>query len=206
MRNSDGLVLVAPADGEPFSTGPWVIGGSRGHGVAVDLAIGGARYGIVAAYGWQEVRIEYGASSYRPEFAAAHQVQAGVVAFPTATTSIRLGADAAFGRHTTSIPGALDWESCTAGDRGCEFGGSPDYAGASLGGTPLPDYLRLDLGVRKHWHLGLGGRDSQMAVFGTVTNLLGHRNLLTYAHDATGPVEIVLRRPGLLVVGVDASF
>jgi hypothetical protein len=206
LRNSEGLVLVAPADGEPFSTGPWVIGGSRGHGVAADLAIGGARYGVVAAYGWQELQVESGATRYVPEFAATHQAQAGVVLFPTATLSVRLGADAAFGRRTTRIPGALDWESCNLGD--CEFAGSPHYGGGSLGATPLPDYLRLDFGVRKHWHLGLGGRDAQMAVFGTVTNVLGHRNVLTYAQDpASGaPVEILLHPRDLLVAGIDAQF
>ena len=208
MRDSQGLVLVAPADGEPFSTGGWAIGGSRGHGAALDLAISGARYGVVAAYGWQELRVESGGTSYVPEFAAAHRAQAGVVVFPNATLSIRLGADAAFGRRTTRIPGALDWESCNLADQGCEFAGSPHYGSESLGGTPLPDYLRLDLGVRKHWHLGLAGRDAQMAVFGTVTNLLGHRNLLTYARDpASGaPVEILLHPAGLLVAGIDAQF
>jgi hypothetical protein len=208
MRDSEGLVLVAPADGEPFSTGPWVVGGSRGHGAALDLAISGARYGVVAAYGWQELRVEYGGTSYVPEFAAAHQAQAGVVVFPNATLSIRLGAEAAFGRRTTRIPGALDWESCNLADQGCEFAGSPHYGGEPLGATPLPDYLRLDLGARKHWHLGLGGRDAQMAVFGTVSNLLGHRNILTYARDpASGaPVEILLHPPGLLVAGIDAQF
>jgi hypothetical protein len=62
--------------------------------------------------------------------------------------------------------------------------------------------------MRKHWHLGLGGRDGQVAVFGTATNLLAHRNVLTYAQDpASGaPVEILLHPVGLLVAGIDAQF
>ncbi|HEY3217372.1 MAG TPA: TonB-dependent receptor [Candidatus Eisenbacteria bacterium] len=207
-RRSRSLVLVAPRDGEPFTTGAFAIGDGRARGLALDLSAGAARWGLVASYGWQRVRFSYGDSSYVPEHGAAHLLEGGVIVYPTATTSVRLGASAAMGRHTTSIPGAFEWESCNLRDQGCEFGGSPHYGGEPLGGTPLPAYARLDLGLRQHWHLKVGGRDGLVALFGTYSNLLGRRNLLTYAYDpASGDrMGIELRPAAPLVVGLDWRY
>jgi hypothetical protein len=145
---------------------------------------------------------------YVPDFGTAHLLDAGVIFFPTATSSIRLGATGALGRRGTAPSGAVEWEACNLRDRGCELGGSPHYDGAALGGTRLPGYLRLDLGVRQHWHVHLGGRDAVVALFGTVTNVLGRNNVLTYAGDpATGARTAVEMRPfAPLVVGLDWQF
>lgn len=207
-RRSDDLLLVAPADGEPFSTGRFAIGSSTGHGAGLDFALAGSRYGMLVAYGWQEVTMEADGTRYVPETGTRHQLQAGVTVFPTATTSVRLGAVGAFGRRSTRIPGAFDWASCNLVDEGCEFAGSPHYGDEPLGGARLPDLVRLDLGVRQHWDFAAGGRSGQIAVYGTVSNLLGRRNVLTYARDpATGQsIDVLLRPAGLLVVGMDASF
>jgi hypothetical protein len=72
----------------------------------------------------------------------------------------------------------------------------------------LPAYFRLDLGLRKHWHLEVAGRDVELALFGTVTNLLGRRNVLAVATDpVTGKkTEIEMRPLAPLVVGLDWRF
>jgi hypothetical protein len=204
-RNARHQVLVAPRDGEPFSTGGFVVGSGSARGVAVDLAAGSARWGVVASYGWQRIRLSYGDSSYVPEHGAEHRFEGGVVVHPTVTSAVRVGAMVEAGRRTTAIPSAFDWESCNLGDQGCEFGGSPHYGDEPLGATPLPAYARLDLGVRQHWHARVGGRDATIALFGTYSNLLGRENLLTYAYDpVTGQrTGIELRPAALLVVGLD---
>ena len=93
-------------------------------------------------------------------------------------------------------------------DRGCEFGGSPDYGDQPLGAMALPPYARLDLSVRQHWHAHVAGRDARVALFGTYTNLLSRKNLLTYSLDpATGErVGVELRPAAPLVVGLDWRF
>jgi len=208
MRRSDGLVLVAPRDGEPFSTGRFAIGSGAARGLSLEVAASSARYGVIASYGWQRVRLTYGDSSYVPEHGAAHLLDAGAIVFPTASTAVRLGAVALLGRRTTVVPGGFEWESCNLLDGGCEFAGSPIYGGEPLGGTPLPPYLRVDLGLRQHWHLELGGHDAVIAAFGAYSNILGRRNLLTYARDAASGrlVGIELRPQSPLVVGLDWRF
>jgi hypothetical protein len=163
---------------------------------------------LIANYAWQDIRYQYGDSSYAPNYGAQHLIEAGIIAFPTASTAVHIGVYAALGRRTTAVPGGIEWESCNLLDQGCEFVGSPDYGNEPLGANELPAYVRVDLGLRQHWHVGVAGRDASIAVFGTVTNLLGRKNLLTYARDPiTGElVGIELRPQGPLVVGVDWRF
>ncbi|MGH7526592.1 MAG: hypothetical protein ACREMX_07790, partial [Gemmatimonadales bacterium] len=208
LRDFGGLVLVAPRTGEPFATGGFATGSGSARGLSLEAAVTGTRYGLVASYGLQGVRLSHGDSSYVPVHGTRHLFEAGVILFPSATSSIRLGATAAMGRRATAVAGAFEWESCNLGDKGCEFGGSPRHATDGLGATRVPGYHRLDLGFRQHWHLHVAGRDASVALFGTITNLLGRRNILTVAADpATGaPVTIEMRPRSPLVVGLDWQF
>jgi hypothetical protein len=128
--------------------------------------------------------------------------------YPFSTSAVSLGGASALGVRVTAIPGAFEWESCNLRDQGCELGGSPHYGDAPLGATRLPDYARLDLGVRQHWHARLLGRDGLLALFATYSNLLGRRNLLTYSLDPdTGErVGVELRPAAVLVLGLDWRY
>lgn len=207
-RESDGLLLVAPVEPEPFSTRAFTVGSGTSRGVSVEAAMGGARYGLAASYGYQDTRFEHEDSSYVPEHGVRHVLEGGVTAFPTSSLSVRLGAVASWGRRTTVATGEFEWESCNLLDQGCEFSGSPHYVGDPLGGKALPTYFRMDLGARQHWDLDVGGRNLSMAVFGAVTNLLGWGNRLTYTRDpSTGRVDPVDMRPrSPLVFGIDWWF
>lgn len=208
IRWFDGLLLAAPAASEPFATGGFAVAGGRARGVSLDVSLSTSRYAFVASYGLQLERLGDLADGYIPVFATTHLLDTGLLFFPTTTTSVRVGVTAGAGRRATTPTGAIEWEACNLRDQGCELGGSPHYEGAALGATRLPPYLRLDVGVRQHWHLRVGGRDAVVAVFGTMTNILGRSNVLTYARDpltgAAGAVEMRPRAP--LVAGLDWQF
>ena len=207
-RTSDGLVLVAPLDGEPFSTGRFAIGSEDAWGATAEAAFSSARIGVLASYGFQHARLFYGDSSYVPEHALAHSLEGGVVVFPSASTTARVGVSAGWGRRTTIVPGGFEWESCNLLDRGCEFSGSPDYTGERLGATRLPPYCRVDVGLRRHWHLSVARRDATVALFGAFSNVLNRKNLLTYARDPRSGelIGIELRPTSALVAGLDWRF
>jgi hypothetical protein len=207
-RAFGGLVLVAPATAQPFATRGFAVGRGTARGAALELTASGARYALLASYGWSRVRLAYGDTTYVPDFAATHTLDAGVLFFPQAATAVRLSLSGAAGRRTTAVDGPFEWEGCNLGDQGCEFAGSPQRRHEPLGGTRLPAYLRVDLGVRRHWHLRLGGRTGMLGVHATVTNLLDRRNLLTVRVDpATGAREPVeMRARGPLVAGIDWRF
>jgi hypothetical protein len=207
-RHFDGLALVAPQNNAPFATAGFLKGLGNARGVSVEAGANGARYGIVASYGLQRVRLEYPDSSYVPDHAPTHSIEAGIIVFPSPTADIRLGLQSALGRRTTAILGTFEWEACNLLDQGCEFDGSPGERAGPLGGTRLPAYLRVDLGVRKHWHVNVAGRDGLFAVFGTATNLLGRKNILTIVENPTTGLRtrIEMRPRSPLVVGIDWRF
>jgi len=134
-RRSDGLVLVAPREGEPFATTGLIVGSSAARGASVDAALNAAHYGIFVSYGLQRVRMRYGSGSYTPDHGATHLLSGGAIVFPTTTTSVRLGVSGQFGRRTTTVASGFEWEACNLLDRGCELAGSPHVKAAYLGGA-----------------------------------------------------------------------
>ena len=208
LRALRDLVLVAPATGEPFAVSALVAGKATARGASLDAAFGSARFGAVATYAVQRVRYEGGATTFVPAHGATHFADVGVVAFPSPTISLRLGISGAAGRRTTRVASDFEWESCNISDRGCEFVGSPHHNGQPLGAAVLPAYLRGDIGVRKHWHADVGGRDGTIALYAVASNVFGHRNVLTFAPDPqTGAQTAVFMRPRApLVMGLDWRF
>jgi hypothetical protein len=202
-----GLVLVAPETGQAFATTGFTTGDGRIPGISFDATVASSRYGLMARYGWQRVQLEHGDTSYTPGYGTSHVLELGAIVFPSPTSSIRLGLTGGMGRRTTAVSGAFEWEACNLLDRGCEFAGDPQATGP-VGATRLPSYLRLDLGIRKHWHFNVHRRDVTLALFGTITNLLGRSNTLTVATDpATARRSTIEMRPrSPLVVGFDWRF
>jgi hypothetical protein len=207
-RGFDGLLLVAPREGEPFATDALTAGTGVARGVSVEAAVGGARFGFLASYGLQRVRFTHEGSTYVPEHGTSHLFEGGVSVYPTATSTVRVGIVGALGRRTTAISGGFEWEACNLLDGGCEFGGSPHYGAEPIGGVALPDYFRVDLGLRKEWRLRPGDRDARIGLFATITNLLGRTNVLTYAREPSTAerVAIEMRPRAPLVVGLDWRF
>jgi hypothetical protein len=201
-------LLVAPRDGEPFTTGRFAVGSNVARGASIEASLTRPRYAIVATYGLQHVRLTDGVMSYVPDHGATQLLEAGFIVGATRSLNVRLGMMAALGRRTTTVSSGLEWEACNLLDRGCEFSGTPHYAGEPLGATRLPPYLRVDLGVRKQWDLVLWGRGAQVALFGTVTNVFNRRNVLTYARTpATRELAAMEMRPlAPLLVGLDWRF
>jgi hypothetical protein len=200
-------MLVAPGEGEPFTLGHFAIGSAAARGLSFTAGFATSHLGVQGSYALQRVRYQEGGTAYTPVHGATQLLEGGMTVFPTATTSIKLGAIGELGRRTTIIANGFEWEACNIRDQGCEFSGSPSYGGEHLGGTTLPGYFRVDLGARKHWHLDLAGRHTMIAFFVTVTNLLGRTNILTYARAPNQDVVAIEMRPrSPLVIGIDWSF
>jgi hypothetical protein len=200
------LALAAPRTAGPFSVGGLVGGRGAASGMAVDAAFNSSGFGVIASYGWQHVRLRFDTTSFEPHHAVAHSLEAGVIAFPGNTWSVKLGATGVLGRRATPVVGSLEWESCNLLDRGCEFGGEPVTDPGALGSGALPWYARVDLGVRKHWHPAMAGRTASVALFATVTNLFGRRNVLGYT-QADGSGHVIGMRPrSVLLAGLDWSW
>jgi hypothetical protein len=207
-RDFTGLALVAPGSADPFATRGFTPGTGRAYGVSLEGAATRGPVAVLAGYGYQDVRLEYAGGGYVPSYGTVHSLEAGITFFPSPSYAIRLGYEGLTGRRTTSSLGEIEYEAVNLLDQGGEFGGSPAAWSGTLGGTALPAYHRLDLGMRKSWHTRIGGRDGVLAVFGTVSNLMGRENVLTFAVDpASGAATPVEMRPfSPVVVGIDWQF
>ena len=206
-RRLDSVAFIAPGTGSLFSTGALEIGSASVRGLSVDAAVSGSRIGLVADYGFQNVHNRAPGRTYVPSYAPTHRAQLGVVFHPSSTMSLRLASAGAWGRTTTALVGPVEWEACNLADNGCEFAGAAEH-GEELGETRLGAYIRTDLGLRKHWHLSLGGRDAMLALHGTLVNVLNRKNTLNYEIDpltgSVSPIDMLGLAP--LVVGVGLAF
>ncbi len=206
-RRLGSVAFIAAGTGSLFSSGPLEIGSASVQGLSVDVAVSGSRVGVMADYGFQKVRNRAPERTYVPWYAPTHRVQLGMVFHPSPTTSLRLASAGAWGRRATAIVGSVEWEACNLADNGCELAGAALH-GEGLGETRPGPYIRTDLGLRKHWHLGLGGRDAMLALHGTLVNVLNRRNTLNFAIDpltgSVSPIDMLSLSP--LVVGVELAF
>lgn len=182
-RRLNALVLPFHAR-EPFIDDSIVTATGRARGIALHVVVNVRRSSVRASYAWQDVRYSNGMGVYSPPFVAAHQLDAGAIFFITPTWSVRAGVTGATGQHARPVAGEIEWESCNLLDGGCEFAGSPDALLEPSAGDGLPAYWRTDIGVRKHWHVRISGADSQLAVFGTLTNVFSRRNVLRVVMDS----------------------
>lgn len=208
LRDFESLALVAPYTADPYATDGFAVGSGDAYGFSFEAGASGERYGFIAGYAYQHVNLQYPDGTYAPNYGAMHAIEAGLVLSPVSSYSVRIGFQSMMGRRTTAALGAFEWEACNLLDGGCEFAGSPSEWSEALGGTTLPAYYRLDLGVRKQWDMKLGGREGRLALFGTLTNLLAQMNVLTVAVDpSTGERSTVEMMPfSPLVVGIDWRF
>jgi len=199
------LLLVAPTEPGPFASAPPQRGSGHARGLSLEASGSSARVGWIARYDWQRISRQ-AERDFQPAHGAAHILSAGLMVHPDASWSLRVSADATLGRRGSEVRGPFEWEACNLVDGGCEFAGAP-RVGGTLGGTRLPAYVRADLGIRKHWHLSIGGRSTTLGAYGTVVNVLGRGNVLTYVRDGLGTLSAADMLPtGPLVVGLDWRF
>jgi len=207
-RVLEGLVLVAPATGQPFAVDSFSIGRAQAWGGAINVELIGARYRAVLDYGFGAVTYDVGSGTYRPGFAVSHSLAASLGYQASATLAVRSALRVDLGRPTTLVKGPFEWEACSIIEGGCEAQGSPQEVAGPLSGTRLPPYVRFDIGVRKHWHWRLLGRDVLLTGFATLSNVLNRGNLFGYTVDPeTGELSKLPSRPfSPLTVGLEWSF
>jgi hypothetical protein len=208
LREAHGLLFAAPESDGPFALDRVGAGSGSADGVAAEASWAGSRFTVVGAYAVQRVRNRHANGSFVPDYAATHRADLGANVYVTPTFAGQVAAQVVGGRRTTAMRGAFEWESCNLLELGCEFAGSPVTRAESLGAWRLPAYARLDVGLRKHWDLDVGGRRGVIGVFVYATNLLGRSNVLLITEDPeTGSRQAVEMRPRApLSAGLDWRF
>ncbi len=176
----DGLALVAPVTAQPFATGPPRKGDGTARGGELIFEHRGDRLKLQATYAIAAVTRRVDQFTYHPAFAPRHSVTAGLAYRLGSSTTLGVMVLGASGRPTTPIVDAFQGHPYDPLRGIGDFSGSPQHWNGPVDGARLPAYLRLDVSVRRDWHAPWLGTAGELSTFGSVDNVLGHHNALTY--------------------------
>lgn len=153
-RRLQNIVLAAPRAAAPFATDTFDIGSGHASGWYVAAQHAADRVQLDASYSVTHVSRGTTQMRYRPGFAAARSLSFGIAIRPLAHTTFRAAGFATEGRNAAMTLGDFTWNWEQAAGTSRSFQGTPRTA--LIGGSHLPPYLRLDLGVRHEIPLGRG--------------------------------------------------
>ena len=204
-RALHGLVLVAPVTGEPFATSAFATGSGHAWGGSASLTRRLERFSMQGFWSLGEVTRRTGAASYRPAFAPGQALALAAAYRVGSHTRLRTSIWASSGRTTTPLGDDIGWDTRDALSGARELSGTPARTAGPLGSSPLPDYVRIDVGVRHVAPLGRSG--GSLTGFVDVNNVFAHENVAGYV----SPVGTAVRRPlgmlpSSLLVGMEWRY
>jgi hypothetical protein len=72
-----------------------------------------------------------------------------------------------------------------------ELAGTPQNLPGAINAAQLPDYARLDLGLRRTWHFPGVGQSTALTTAVSVLNVLGRRNVLGFVARPDGSLGLI---------------
>lgn len=201
-REMSGLVLIAPTTAAPFATKGFARGRgrARGAGTSLDWTLG--RIDLVSSYGVSAVDRALAGRRYHVGFAPTQAATIAAGYRLGRRTKLRSALALTSERVTTTIDGAIDWDTRDPVSGAREIAGTPNSTRGSLNGDRLPAYLRLDVGARHTVPIGRGG----VTAFGSVTNALSRQNVTGYAVGAGERPRALEMVPLSVVFGLEWRF
>lgn len=175
-RRMRGLLLVAPATGEPFAVGVAPRGSGEVSGIAFRLRHHGDRLSAAFDYTGEMVARQFGNTRYTPGFAVGRLVRLEAEYRASHATLLRVTAAGASGRATSISRGAFDWAPDVPSAGPTDIAGTPQTIDAIATGR-LPDYVRLDLGATHTWSASVGRRTAELGLTFAIRNVLDRANV-----------------------------
>jgi hypothetical protein len=204
-RAMDGLVLIAPVTGEPFATRDFAVGSGHAWGGSASLQRQVDRLSLQGMWSLGRVTRRVGSARYRPAFAPGQAASIAAAYRIGPRTRVRSSIWASSGRLTTPLGDEVGWDTRDAFTGVRELSGTPERLGGSLGGAQLPNYFRIDFGVRHAMpvrRLGI-----TLTGFADVNNALARENVATYVSPAAGSSRRPLvMLPTSAVVGLEWKY
>ena len=207
LRWLDGLVLVAPATGQPFATGAFDVGSGVARGAGVSLSHHGERLVWSAGYSVENTTRRSGSQSYNPGFGIARSLNAAAALHVGRQTILRTVLWSASGRPSSVSLGAFDWAPAPLVHGAGNLAGSPQQLAGALGAAQLPAYWRLDVGIRREWQPAMLGSAATVAATLSIINVFNRTNSMALLQATAGatPQSIGLA-PRSLVLGLEWRY
>jgi hypothetical protein len=104
---------------------------------------------------------------------------------------------------TSVVAPGFEWRPMESPGERAEIAGTPENLPGTVNGARLPDYARLDLGVRRSWRIPQLGGGTLLTTSLSVINLLGRENVLGLVARPDGSLGVLpgARRALALEVG-----
>lgn len=200
------LTLPAPRNAQPFAIDRIVRGGGRASGTLVGFNYDTDRLSAQAAFALSSVVRSADGLRYRPRGGDARALSAAMAYRWGANTVVRAAMWAASGRRTTLASGNVEWASAPL-TQGEDVAGTQSQWLGALGAQPLPNYLRLDLGVRHTWQIATGSTVFDISGTATVLNVLDRADVRTLlVPESGGARRVVPTAPRMLLLGLDCTY
>lgn len=185
-RRMDDIVLVAPTTVEPFAATGFERGRGSARGLGAGLTYEGDRFDARMVGELSSVRRTAAGVTYHPRFERRRALALEASYRLVGTTTLTTAFQAASGLPTSPLRDGFDWEVFDQLTGEVEFSGTPVRAPGSLNAERLSPYLRLDLGVRREWHITGPGPEGTIAGYLNVMNVLDRENILGRQLPASG--------------------
>lgn len=196
-RRLRGLVLVAPATSAPFAMRGFAVGSGAawGAGLSIDRRLN--RLMLQGSYALGTVTRRAGDVLYHPAFAPSQTASLALGYRLRERTAWRTALWAASGRPTTPLADNVGWDARDAFTGARELSGTPEHTAGALNGTRLPDFVRLDVGLR-HTLAVWRGRGA-LTGSASVSDALGRKNVAGYVAAPAGGARrpLVMLPPSL---------
>ena len=204
-RALHGLVLVAPVTGEPFATRAFAIGSGHAWGGGASLERRLDRLTLQGTWSLGRVTRFADGARYRPSFAPGQSASFAAAYRLGAHTRFRSAIWTSTGRLTTPLADQVGWDTNDAFTGSPELSGTPEHRAGALSGSPLPNYVRIDFGVR---HSVLVRRFGvTLTGFADVNNALSRENVTAYASPSAGSRrQALLMLPSSALVGLEWKY
>ncbi len=107
---------------------------------------------------------------------------------------------------TSVVAPGFEWTPQTSFGQSGELAGTPEILPGAVNGARLPAYTRLDLGVRRSWHVPGFATGTALTTALSVTNVLDRRNVLGLVARPGGGLGIIRGLPRSLTLEVGWRF
>lgn len=200
LRRWTGVLLPALSTPGPFVTDSAAVGQGSAVGLITGAAVERGRIGAQVSVALARVVRAAGAAAYHPGFERPWSGAAALVYRWGPRGVAQLGITATAGRATSLAAPGFEWQAYQPISGRGELAGTPTNLPGAVNGLRLPNYVRVDLGLRGAWPLG--GPRRFLGVTLRAYNVLDRRNAVLLVAGSDGravPLRGVPR-------GLDAEF
>jgi hypothetical protein len=206
LRRTSGLALGAASTLGFFPEDSLVVGRGNARGVSGALELRRGRFaGSASLTVARDERIA-GTTHYDPSYGHGTSFVVDLGYRIQADTRLLARLQGGAQQPASVVASGFEWRPATSFGHSGELAGTPENLPGGVNGARLPAYTRLDLGVRRSWHIPGFATGTELSTALSVTNVLDRRNVLGLVASPGGGLGVIRGLPRSLALEVGWRF